>query len=148
MNIYIVDRWKNFGVDKHVIACSTRALAEAEIDRLKQEDEDWCDETERVIQAKTGQPYVCTRRGEYVYRIREEQVKTTSTKNMNKQTTYPFESKRDESYHKTYLANHLSLGKAVNQAGGCWERIVDQYEELLDILARNNIRVQATYTQP
>jgi hypothetical protein len=53
-----------------------------------------------------------------------------------------FESKRDLLYHQNYIA----LMKAINQAGGNGEFVIDRCaSELLDTLARNNIELSAKY---
>ena len=39
MKVYTVDRWRDYGVDKDLVLCSTIELAEKEIVRLKEEDE-------------------------------------------------------------------------------------------------------------
>ena len=55
---------------------------------------------------------------------------------------YVFESKRDLLYHQNYLA----LMKAMNHAGGNGEFVIDKCaRELLDTLARNNIKLSAKY---
>lgn len=58
---------------------------------------------------------------------------------------YVFASKRDEGYVRTYLTNYKALGIAIEAAGGAWNRIVPKFEELLDLLARNSIQIQAKY---
>lgn len=55
--------------------------------------------------------------------------------------SYMFESKRDLVYFK----NYLSLQKAIEDAGGDGNELIIQHEELLDILARNEISLIATY---
>ena len=55
---------------------------------------------------------------------------------------YVFESKRDLLYHQNYLA----LMKAMNHAGGDGEFVINKCaSELLDTLARNNIKLSAKY---
>lgn len=76
MKIYIVDRWKSFGVDENVVICATKELAEKEILRLEKEDEDYFKETERIMRLLyKNSSYTYSNSKEYRYKIREEELK-------------------------------------------------------------------------
>lgn len=55
---------------------------------------------------------------------------------------YKFESKRDQ----VYFTNYTSLKKAIEDAAGDGDRLIADYEGLLDILARNEIMLNPQYT--
>lgn len=56
--------------------------------------------------------------------------------------SYVFESKRDLLYHQNYLA----LKQAVENAGGDSEKVITEIAvNLLDILARNEIKLNPQY---
>lgn len=55
---------------------------------------------------------------------------------------YNFESKRD----KIYFDNYLELRRAIEDAGGNFEKVIKEHSAFLDILARNSIELKARYT--
>ncbi len=56
--------------------------------------------------------------------------------------SYIFESKRDLLYHQ----NYITLKRAIENAGGDGEKIInDLAADLLDILARNVIKLNTEY---
>ena len=146
MKIYGIDKHTNFNIHENIVLCATKELAEREVLRLQKEDEDYWTETETLIRKETRDPlYVCPRRGEFKYKIREVEVKEVKKENTN--MAYNFESKNDERYFNTYLANYKSLGSAVETAGGAWDMLAPKFEEFLDLLARNSVCIQAKYNR-
>lgn len=57
-------------------------ISRTRVHRLQKEDDDFWSETEQVIRIKFGDPnYICSRRGEYKYKIRELEVKESEDEN-------------------------------------------------------------------
>lgn len=76
MKIYGINKHTNFNIHENIVLCATKELAEREVLRLQKEDEDYWTETEFLIRKETRDPlYVCPRRGEFKYKIREVEVK-------------------------------------------------------------------------
>lgn len=58
--------------------------------------------------------------------------------------SYTFESKRD----LLYFQNYIALRKVIEQAHGNGEFVIKKYaEELLDILARNGIKLNPEFLE-
>ena len=75
MKIYGINKHTNFDVHENVVLCLTKQLAEQEVLRLQKEDDDFWSETEQIIRLQGDPHFICSRRGEYKYKINELEVK-------------------------------------------------------------------------
>lgn len=113
MKVYTVDRWRDYGVDKDLVLCSTVELAEKEIVRLKEEEEQAFKKTENALTKVF--PFVKSNYSRSVYKVREVTLLEDKPVQANQKL---IQAKQDELHYLEQIYKNLKHILNLYQ-GGC-----------------------------
>lgn len=113
MKVYTVDRWRDYGVDKDLVLCSTIELAEKEIVRLKEEDEQAFNKAENALTKVF--PFVKSNYNRFTYKVREVNLLEDKANHVNQKL---IQAKQDELHYLEQIYKNLKHIQNLYQ-GGC-----------------------------